>query len=110
MKHTARRIKRAREAAGFKSATAAAAKLGINQNTYLHIENGRRQASIENFRKIADLFEVSLDWLIRGIGDSNNAAIPREARVKTYFEIMLPLTPEEADSLIAQIETNRSDN
>ena len=37
--------------------------LGIKRNTYSDWENGKTEPSFENLVKLADLFEVSLDWL-----------------------------------------------
>lgn len=38
-------------------------KVGVKQNTFTNWENGKREPSFENLIKLADLFEVSLDWL-----------------------------------------------
>ena len=37
--------------------------LGIKRNTYSDWENGKTEPSFENLLKLADLLEVSLDWL-----------------------------------------------
>ena len=37
--------------------------IGIKRNTYSDWENGKTEPSFENLIKLADLFEVSLDWL-----------------------------------------------
>ena len=37
--------------------------LGISQKSYSHWENNKTFPSFENLVKLADLFEVSLDWL-----------------------------------------------
>ena len=36
---------------------------GIKRTTYSDWENGKTEPSYENLVKLADLFEVSLDWL-----------------------------------------------
>jgi bacteriophage CI repressor helix-turn-helix domain len=38
-------------------------KVGVKQNTFTNWENGKREPSFENLIKLADLLEVSLDWL-----------------------------------------------
>lgn len=38
-------------------------KVGVKQNTFTNWENGKREPSFENLVKLADLFDVSLDWL-----------------------------------------------
>lgn len=37
--------------------------LGVKRNTYSDWENGKCKPNYEKLEKIADLFEVSLDWL-----------------------------------------------
>lgn len=37
--------------------------LGIKRNTYSDWENGKTEPGFENLIKLADLLEVSLDWL-----------------------------------------------
>ena len=37
--------------------------LGVKQNTYSDWENGKTEPSFENLIKLADLLEVTLDWL-----------------------------------------------
>ena len=38
-------------------------KVGVKQNSFTNWENGKREPSFENLIKLADLLEVSLDWL-----------------------------------------------
>ncbi|CNZ68581.1 XRE family transcriptional regulator [Streptococcus pseudopneumoniae] len=38
-------------------------KVGVKQNTFTNWEKGKREPSFENLIKLADLLEVSLDWL-----------------------------------------------
>lgn len=40
-----------------------AEQIGIKQNSYSDWETGKNEPSFENLIKLADLFEVSLDWL-----------------------------------------------
>ena len=37
--------------------------LGISQKSYSHWENGKTEPSFESIVKLADLLDVSLDWL-----------------------------------------------
>lgn len=38
-------------------------KVGVKQNTFTNWENGKREPNFENLVKLADLLDVSLDWL-----------------------------------------------
>ena len=38
-------------------------RLGISQPSYIRYENGKSEPTIENLVKLADLFDVSLDYL-----------------------------------------------
>ncbi|TWM12079.1 helix-turn-helix domain-containing protein [Bacillus licheniformis] len=44
-----------------------AAKIGVHRGTYANYERGNRQPDYETLTKIADFFEVSIDYLIRGV-------------------------------------------
>ena len=41
-----------------------AAKLGIKQPSYIRYENGKSEPTLECLVKIADLFDVSVDYLL----------------------------------------------
>src|SRR5262245_45449447 len=64
----AKRLKRAREAAGYKTATAAARKQGWNENTYRSTENGTRPPGRGAAVEYARAYNVALDWLLTGRG------------------------------------------
>lgn len=38
-------------------------EIGVNRSSYSNWEKGKRESSFENLVKLADLLEVSLDWL-----------------------------------------------
>lgn len=40
-----------------------AEQIGIKQNSYSDWETGKNEPSLENLIKLADLLEVSIDWL-----------------------------------------------
>jgi phage repressor protein C with HTH and peptisase S24 domain len=62
------RLAEARRAAGYDTATDAAAALGVHAPTYLHHENGTR-----GFSRVADryarFYRVNLEWLMTGRGE-----------------------------------------
>lgn len=55
-------IKRLRKNKGLKQQEIAEL-LGVKRNTYSDWENGKTDPSFENLVKLADLLDVSLDWL-----------------------------------------------
>lgn len=62
------RLKQARIAAGYKTATAAAEAIGVNTPTYVHHENGTSGLSRAGER-YARFFRINLEWLLTGRGD-----------------------------------------
>lgn len=56
------RLKRLRKNKGLKQQELAS-KLNISQKSYSNWENGKTEPSFDNLVKLADFFEVSLDWL-----------------------------------------------
>jgi DNA-binding XRE family transcriptional regulator len=76
------RLKKARLAAGYETATAAAEAMGVKVPTYIHHENGRSGLS-RTLKRYAAFFRVSADWLLTGKGDMKGraGAIPVMGRV-----------------------------
>jgi transcriptional regulator with XRE-family HTH domain len=67
------RLRQARERAGFKSAAAAARKLGMSPSTYASHENGQTEPPPDDARRYGKLFKHSPAWILTGEG-------PREAQ------------------------------
>ncbi|WP_428988596.1 XRE family transcriptional regulator [Methylocapsa aurea] len=76
------RLKKARLAAGYETATAAAEAMGVKVPTYIHHENGRSGLS-RVLKRYAAFFRVSADWLLTGRGDMKGRAstIPVMGRI-----------------------------
>lgn len=55
-------IKRLRKNKGLKQQEIAEL-LGVKRNTYSDWENGKTEPSFDNLFKLADFFDISLDWL-----------------------------------------------
>lgn len=70
MKVLAKRLKEARENAGYKQIDAAK-KLGISNGTLSGYERSYRDPDTDILNKMADLYEVSVDWLL-GKSDKPN--------------------------------------
>ncbi|WP_421983398.1 LexA family transcriptional regulator [Roseibium sp.] len=67
-----KRLKAAREAAGFSSAAEAARYMGVNQVTYTSHENGAREYDREAAITYAKYFKVTPEWLVFGVGESSD--------------------------------------
>ena len=61
----AERLREAREAAGL-SQGQAAKKLEMHRPTISEIEAGRRKVSAQEVEKFAELYAVSVEWLVNG--------------------------------------------
>ena len=42
--------------------------IGVSDNTISNMETGSNKVKLENIEKLADLFEVTLDYLVKGVG------------------------------------------
>lgn len=72
----AERLKKIRQDAGYSSARAAAAAIGVSYDTYAQHENGTRGGTVprDAAMRYAKFFRVSLDWLLTGKGTMGRAA------------------------------------
>ena len=73
-----KRLQQARKAAGFETAREAAARLGVNHNTYAQHENGNRGFPSKRAELYARVFRVPLDWLLVGKGSVPNFESDRD--------------------------------
>ena len=65
---SAARLRQAREAAGFKSASDAVTRFGFRPSTYMAHENGQNGIRSEPAQAYARAFGVDLGWLLTGAG------------------------------------------
>lgn len=47
-----------------------AEKIGVSDNTISNMETGNNNVKLENIEKVADFFKVSLDYLVKGMGQA----------------------------------------
>lgn len=95
------RLTRARQLAGYETATEAAEALGVRPPTYLGHENGSRGFKSEAER-YARFFKVSYEWLMTGRGeprreslDARVQALPpqEQQRVREFIEFIESRAP-----------------
>ncbi len=84
-KEIGNRLKAARKAAGFLSATEAATALGMNYRTYAGHENGNRGISRNTLELYAKRFGVTTDWLLSGRKDAAGNRYKRKIDEKLSF-------------------------
>ena len=92
------RLKEARKAVGFTSATDAATALGINYRTYAGHENGNRGISRETLGFYAKRFHVTSDWLLSG-KKSTVSSVPLMGYIGAGAEIMPEFEQVPSDGL-----------
>lgn len=90
------RLKRARLAVGFSTASDAAQKLGFNVSTYLSHENGSRGMPITTITEYARAFSASPAWLAFGDGD-----LPLSAPLRVDYVKPVPLNVSIADDTVS---------
>jgi len=44
--------------------------IGVSDNTISNMETGNNNVKLENIEKVADFFKVSLDYLVKGVGQT----------------------------------------
>lgn len=64
------RLRRLREAFGFDSSRDFAAFLEIPEQSWYHLEKGRRAPTVPDALKVCAATGVSLDWIYRGMEDT----------------------------------------
>ena len=83
------RLRKARKAAGFRSASEAARSLGVSPSTYIHHENGTRDFDETAATLYARRYHVDLAWLMLGKGPTD----PRSTTEKRHADMLTPLGP-----------------
>lgn len=74
-----------------------AEKIGVSDNTISNMETGNNNVKLENIEKVADFFEVSLDYLIKGMGQA-----PMD---DTFVKRYLQLSAEDKKKMLSVMNT-----
>jgi len=93
----AKRLRMARERAGFKTASEAARALGVPVSTYICYEDGLRGFH-RHARKFAVRFKVPFNWLLGGPGEPTDISA----------DLLADLSPEAQVAALAYIEFLKS--
>jgi DNA-binding XRE family transcriptional regulator len=98
MQRACERLQRARELAGYETASEAADALGLPRPTYLAHENGSRGFKAETER-YSRFFKVNLEWLLIGRGE------PRARSLDSRVQALTPDLQQEVLNFLEYIET-----
>ena len=94
------RIRYLRESAGLKQKDMAS-KFSLNENTWSQYETNKRTPDIETIKKIAQFFNVSIDYLMNLTDEPYN---PNEEAFKEMIHIYNSLSEEERKKLAKEIK------
>lgn len=100
----AERLRQARELAGL-SQTQVAAKLVMHRPTVSEIEAGRRKVSAQEVSQLADLYGVSVDWLLTG----KTADSAADARLMIAARELSKMSEQDLDRLFNMLRMLRKD-
>jgi transcriptional regulator with XRE-family HTH domain len=90
------RLRRAREASGLSQAQVAQ-KLGLHRPAVSEIEAGRRRVTAEEATQLADLYGVSVEWVMTGeVGGSTDA----DERLAVVARQLSKMTDADLDRLM----------
>lgn len=74
--------------------------LGVKQNTYSQIENGRRQLTENHIQLMVERANLNKDWLLTGNG---SMFIVQSDETKRFVDIFKTLCPSNQEYLMKQI-------
>lgn len=81
-----------------------AVEVGIDQSNYSKIENGRREPSVSVLKKLADLFEVSVDYIIEPNDDLPKEVIIEDKTVNEKLRLISQLDEEDKNMVFRMID------
>ncbi|MGB3262392.1 MAG: helix-turn-helix transcriptional regulator [Microcoleus sp.] len=100
----ANRIREARKMAGLSQAQVAK-MLSLHRPSVSEIEAGNRSVSAEEMAKLAEIFDVSLSWLI---GEGAEKVDVRDNKLQLAARELQKLKPEDLDRLLTILASMRS--
>ena len=101
------KLREARKMAGLSQGQVAQI-LGLHRPSISEIEAGNRRVSAEELRKMCEVYEVSMDWVL---GKTSDAADPADPQLELAARELAKLNPENLDrlmKLIAAMKNNQT--
>jgi transcriptional regulator with XRE-family HTH domain len=99
----ASRIREARKMAGLSQAQVAK-MLGLHRPSISEIEAGNRSVSAEEISKLAEIYEVSVSWLL---GEDTEKLDVHDDRLQLAARELKKLKPEDLDRLLKLLASTR---
>jgi transcriptional regulator with XRE-family HTH domain len=104
--HIAERLKEARKLAGISQGNVATL-LGLHRPSVSEIEAGNRRVSAEELVRMAEIYDVSVAWLLGEAPDTLNAQDPR---LELAARELTKLKPDDLDRLLKLLAAMRIDS
>lgn len=82
-----------------------ALEIDIDQSNYSKIENGKREPSIYVLKKLADLFGVTVDYIIEPTDDLPKEVIIEDKEAKEQIRLISELDQEERSIIFKMIDS-----
>jgi transcriptional regulator with XRE-family HTH domain len=97
------RIREARKMAGL-SQGQVAKLLGLHRPSVSEIEAGNRRVSAGELARLAELFDVSVSWLL---GEAEDSVDPRDPKLQLAARELSKLKPDDLDRLLRLLAAMR---
>jgi transcriptional regulator with XRE-family HTH domain len=104
--HIAERLKEARKLAGL-SQGHVARMLGLHRPSVTEIEAGNRRVSADEIARLAELYDVSVAWLL---GEAPETMDAQDPRLELAARELSKLKPDDLDRLLKLLAAMRSDS
>ena len=102
----AERLKEARKLAGL-SQGHVAKMLGLHRPSVSEMEAGNRRVSADELARLAEIYDVSVVWLL---GEAPEALDAQDPRLKLAARELSKLNPDELEHLLKLLAAMRSDS
>ncbi len=78
--------------------------LNVSQQAYANYESGKRKPEYDLLLRLADFFDVSVDYILGRTDTKKAPASKRDEREEEFVEMFKHLNPEQQDLVIAQLK------
>ena len=102
----AERLKEARKLAGVSQGHVAKI-LGLHRPSISEIEAGNRRVSADELARLADIYDVSVAWLL---GEARDTLDTEDPRLQLAARELTKLKPDDLDRLLKLLAAMRSDS